>query len=175
MIERRQNSATATRAYRFFNAPVIGVSAVVLLLGTLVYLLDRTVGSVPLFADISLADRLPLHLGALSLSFPSFAHTFAFAAITSTLMRRRRDVALSCLAWLTVEIAFEIGQLPKLASAFATLVPPTYESLPFLNETVRYFANGTFDPWDLLSAAVGSICAYVFVTWFPQRSAFGVK
>jgi len=173
--EQRRNLATATRTGQGLNGPVIGVAAFVLLLGTLVYLLDRTVGSVTFFAGISLADRFAIDLGPLGSSFPSFAHTFAFAAVTSELMRRRRGIALTCFAWLSIEILFEVGQAPLVASTLARLVPPSVESLPLLNETIRYFTNGTFDPWDLFSAAVGAGCAYVFVTRSTQQSAYSVR
>lgn len=164
--------ATNAPAGRRFAWEVTSVSVLVLMLGTLVYLFDRPEGSVPLFAEVSLARRFPIDLGMLSQHFPSFAHTFSFAAMTAMLMGRKRDMMLVCLTWLGIETVFEVGQLPILAHQFAALFPQEYGSLPLLSHTIRYFANGTFDPGDLLCAGVGALSAYVFVLWSAHRTSY---
>ena len=173
MTEQRRRRAITAHADGSVIGPAIAAAAFVLVLGTFVYLLDRPLGSVPFFAGISLADTLPISLGTLGSIFPSFAHTFAFAAMTAALMSRQRDVGLACLAWLGVELAFEVGQLPTVASALAARVPSGHASLPVLSDALGYFANGTFDPWDLISAGLGALAAYGFVTVSARRSVHG--
>jgi len=171
MVKQQEGAISEAQIATHALGRAIGVAVVVLLLGTVIYLIERPAGSVPFFAEFSFADRFSMSLGFVGASFPSFAHTFAFATFTAMLMSRRRDLKSACLSWLGIECAFEIGQSPIVAAKLAAQIPPGYESVPFLSHTIRYFVNGTFDALDLLAVGIGALVAYVFVMWATRQSA----
>jgi len=162
----RLGSQSVTRSASSRSGFALAVPVIVLLTGALVYLLDRPAASVPFFAQVSLADRFPIGLGMLGLSLPTFTHTFAFSALTATLMgERQKATAVACLSWLVIECAFEFGQSAIVSSRLASLISTRFASLPVLSQTRDYFIYGTFDSWDLLSIGIGAISAYVFIEW----------
>jgi hypothetical protein len=132
-----------------------------LVLGTCVYLLDRP------WQQLAIAEVIPLTLdpwpifGALGGSLPSFAHVCAFALLTAALLDGgRRLNQVICLGWLSVNVAFELGQHPKLATSIAHAVPGWFAQVPILNQTPTYFLSGTLDPLDILFATLGALAAY---------------
>jgi hypothetical protein len=135
-----------------------------LFLGTGVYLLDRS------WQQLAIADLIPLTrapspiFGALGGSLPSFAHVCAFALLTAALLDggRRLNQAI-CLGWLSVDVAFELGQHPKLATSIANAVPAWFRHVPVLDKTPNYFLSGTFDPLDILMATLGALTAYLVI------------
>ena len=135
-----------------------------LVLGVGVYLLDRS------WQQLAIADLIPLSLspspvfGALGGSMPSFIHVCAFALLTAALLEggRRLNQAI-CLGWLSVNVAFEVGQHPKLAASIADAVPDWFTHVPILNQTAQYFLSGTFDLLDLLFATLGAVTAYLLI------------
>jgi hypothetical protein len=135
-----------------------------LFLGTGVYLLDRS------WQQLAIAEVVPLALdpwpmfGALGGSLPSFAHVCAFALLTAALLGGgRRLNQVICLSWLAVNVAFELGQHPKLAESMANVVPGWWAHVPMLNQTPTYFLSGTFDPLDILFAALGALTACLLI------------
>jgi hypothetical protein len=135
-----------------------------LVLGVSVYLLDRS------WQQLAIADLIPLSLspspvfGPLGGSLPSFVHVCAFAILTAALLEGgRRLNQWVCLGWLSVNVAFEVGQHPKLAGSIANSVPDWFAHVPILNQTPQYFLNGTFDPLDLLFATLGAVTAYLLI------------
>lgn len=140
---------------------LIGVAA--LLLGTLVYLIDRPpeqtyfVYLSPI--NLSLYKKLPNFFGAIGHSLPTFIHVFAFILITAGLTScKKGGCILICLGWFFADIAFETGQ--KFSSWSANLVPAWFESIPFLENTKNYFTHGTFDFYDIFSIALGALAGY---------------
>jgi len=82
----------------------VAVAFSVLMLGTLVYVLDRSSESVPFFSAISLADTLPPVFGRMGESLPTFAHVFAFSLLTAAwLGRGRRNAVAACLGWFGMD------------------------------------------------------------------------
>ncbi|MDH3421199.1 MAG: hypothetical protein OEM78_17150 [Gammaproteobacteria bacterium] len=144
----------------------------VLVLGTLVYVLDRPAELVPFFAPFSLAHlTLPL-FGKFGQSLPTFTHVFAFSVLTGLLLSGTRRAALAaCLSWFTLDTAFEVGQHAAVAGKLMACIPSGLESAPVLRHTRDYFMNGTFDPWDLLSIAVGAVAAYAVILWTAERQS----
>ena len=141
---------------------LLGVS--LLLLGASVYLLDRS------WQQLAIADLIPLTLapspvfGALGGSLPSFAHVCAFALLTAALLDGgRRLNQMICLGWLSVDVAFELGQHPKLATFIASAVPAGFKHVSVLDKTPNYFLSGTFDPLDILMATLGALTAYALI------------
>ena len=135
-----------------------------LVLGTGVYLFDRS------WHQLAIAELVPLSLtpspmfGVLGGSLPSFVHVCAFALLTAALLDggRRLNQAI-CLGWLSVNVAFELGQHPKLATFIASAVPAWFGHVSVLDKTQNYFLSGTFDPLDILMATLGALTAYLVI------------
>ncbi len=135
-----------------------------LVLGAGVYLFDRP------WQQLAIAKLIPLTLtpspmfGALGGSLPSFAHVCAFALLTAALLGggRRLNQAV-CVGWFSVNVAFELGQHARLAEPVAKAVPAWFVHVPILDQTTTYFLSGTFDPLDILFAALGALTAYVLI------------
>ena len=152
------------------NWTQVAVAVFVLVLGTLVYVLDRSSESVPFFSAVSLAHLLPGLFGRIGESLPTFSHVFAFSLLTAAWFGGGRNTGLAaCLVWFGVDAAFEVGQHPQIAPELAQLVPAWFDSLPILSQSGGYFLLGTFDAWDLTSIAMGAGTAYVFISWISSR------
>lgn len=135
-----------------------------LVLGTGVYLLDRSWQQLAI-ADLVFLTHVPSStFGVLGDSLPSFAHVCAFALLTAALLDGgRRLNQVICLGWLSVNVAFELGQHPKFATSVANAVPGWFRHIPILNQTPTYFLSGTFDLLDLLFATLGALTAYLVI------------
>lgn len=147
---------------------VLGLA--VLLLGTLVYLVDRPAGHVFFPSAFSLC-KAPLCLfGRLGQSLPTFAHVLAFSLFTAVLLGGGRSKALAiCLGWMVINAAFELGQHPAVAPGVVSLIPVWFQQVPILEEADRYFLHGTFDHGDMLSIALGALAAYVVIQRTSRR------
>jgi hypothetical protein len=135
-----------------------------LVLGTGVYLLDRSWQQLAIAEVIPLAHAPSPVFGVLGGSLPSFAHVCAFALLTVALLdggRRLNQVV--CFGWLAINVAFELGQHPKLATSLANAVPAWFAHIPILDKTPTYFLGGTFDPLDLFFATLGALTAYLLI------------
>ncbi len=85
------------------NQTRIAIGLGVLLLGTLVYLVDRPSEQGYLF-HLSLSQFTPTLFGVLGDSLPTFAHVFAFSLLTVALLTpARRVCAVVCLGWFLVD------------------------------------------------------------------------
>ena len=140
---------------------LIGLS--VLLLGTLVYVVDRppyqTYFVYNNFVNISLHNTLPNLFGFIGNSLPSFIHTFSFILITAGLFQcQKRGYITICACWFLIDVTFELGQ--KFNSLFLKIIPSWFESIPLLENTKSYFFYGTFDFIDLFSITTGTVIAY---------------
>ncbi len=141
---------------------VIGLAA--LLLGTMVYVVDRPGDHSFVPSAISLFPFTPRVFGVLGHSLPTFTHVFAFCLFTAALLSHAKRTAITvCLGWFLVEVAFELGQHPALALALSTAMPPWFAGLPILNNSASYFLHGTFDPLDMLAIASGALAAYLVI------------
>jgi hypothetical protein len=135
-----------------------------LVLGTGVYLLDRSWQQLAIAQVIPLTHARSPVFGVLGGSLPSFAHVCAFALLTAALLDGgRRLNQLICFGWLAVNVAFELGQHPKLATFLANAVPAWFAQIAILDKTPTYFLGGTFDPLDLLFATLGALAAYLVI------------
>ena len=139
----------------------VGLTA--LLLGSLVYLVDRSPDRTYFIyisgLNISLYNTLPNVFGAIGNSLPAFIHVFAFILITAGLMScQKRGWLIICLSWFFVDFAFELGQ--KFNEWALKLIPTWFSGMPFLENTENYFLRGTFDIIDLVAVALGTVIAY---------------
>ncbi len=156
------------------NKAQIVIGLTVLLLGTAVYFLDRPV-ELTIFVpgDLSLFHLTPSVFGGIGNSLPTFAHVFAFSLLTIALVGGAKRTAVTvCLGWFLVDAAFEIGQHPQLAGWLSSLIPQWFEHIPVLDRTPSYFLYGTFDPLDLVSAALAALAAYLVIRGTQRQ---GVK
>jgi hypothetical protein len=140
----------------------IGIGLIGLLIGSLVYIVDRppdqTYFVYRLPFDISLHERLPAIFGPIGSVLPDFLHVFAFSLLTAGILgAAKKGQILICLGWFGIDTLFEIGQLfPSLGD----YVPEWFAQVPFLENTADYFRYGTFDTRDLVAIGLGTICAY---------------
>jgi hypothetical protein len=147
------------------------VALAVLLLGTLVYLLDRPPEAAPFFQAFNITQKTPSIFGVLGQSLPTFAHTFAFGLITAIWLQTvKQSAGLACLAWFVIDAGLELGQHTVIAARIASLIPASFERLPVLQHARAYFVNGSFDTRDLISIALGAITAYCIANWVIRKS-----
>ncbi len=146
------------------NKAQIVIGLAVLLLGTMVYVVDRPGDQSFVPGDLSLFHLTPPVFGVIGHSLPTFAHVFAFCLLTAALLSHAKRTAITvCLGWFLVEAAFELGQHSALALALLTAMPPWFAGLPILNKSANYFLHGTFDPLDMLAIALGALAAYLVI------------
>jgi len=139
------------------------IGLTVLLLGTLVYLIDRPPDQTYFvhksFVNISLQNTLPNLFGFIGNSLPSFVHVFSFILITARLFHcKKRVCIIICAFWLLIDILFELGQ--KFKALSSTMVPDWFSRILFLENSKNHFLSGTFDLNDLTAIAFGTILAY---------------
>lgn len=143
---------------------IVGVA--VLLIGTLVYLVDRPAEQTYFVStsnsDISLHGTLPVLFGKLGGILPAFSHVFAFILITGGVLScKKKGCLLVTIFWFIIDCAFEIGQY--FSTFAAKLVPNWFNKFPFLESTVDYFKKGIFDWADVGAIFAGSLIAYWFL------------
>jgi hypothetical protein len=158
--------------YDTINKRQILIGLVVLLLGLLVYLVDRppdqTYFVYKLGIDISLYNILPNLFGIIGNSLPDFVHPFSFILITAGLITfKKKGYIIICLSWFFVNCEFEFGQ--KFNSWSSTIIPDWFAGIPFLENTENYFVHGTFDSFDLAAITIGTVIAY-FVLIITNKS-----
>ena len=146
------------------------VGALVLAVGTLVYLFDWPAEQMPIQSAVSLGDVTPVIFGAAGGSLPTFAHAFAFSLLTAAWLGGGDRAGLwACLTWFGSDTAFELGQQPQIAERLVECLPGWFESLPVLAQADSYFLSGTLDAWDLASIGLGAAAAY----WITAHTLTG--
>lgn len=159
------------RGMKINNSQIlIGVAA--LLLGSLVYLIDRPpdqtyfIYSAPV--SISLYNIFPALFGAIGNSLPAFIHVFSFSLITAGLLScRERGCDIVCLSWLFVDFSFELGQ--KYSALPLKIIPGWFNGIPFLENSANYFQHGTFDVFDVAAITLGGVMAYLALIITKRR------
>ncbi len=129
------------------------------LLGVLVYWMDRETSRVELIPTVAwLAHR---HVfGELGGPLPSFAHTFAFSLFTAAALPVRSAPPYgACLAWFAINVAFEIGQHRLVCVPLAEMLQGDLHGWPLSRPIANYFAQGKFDPRDIVAALLGALAA----------------
>ena len=146
------------------NRAQLAVGVLVLLFGTLVYVLERPVHGAPFFSAVSLSHLFPGVFGPIGYSLPTFTHVFAISLLTAAWFGGGRRVGLvACLGWFGVDVVFEIGQYAPFAHRLAAGIPRWLDGMPILGRADSYFLHGTFDIWDLLSIALGAAAAHFVI------------
>lgn len=142
----------------------VSIGITVLLLGTLVYVLDRPAEQTLLANALNLPSFTLSAFGVIGDVLPAFAHVFAFILFTVAVLGNSRSVLIvTCVGWFLVDVAFELGQHPSIASWLSAHLSSGPENLMLVNHTADYFVYGTFDPWDLVTISVGALTAYLVI------------
>lgn len=132
----------------------------VLVLGTLVYALDRAPGTAVLWPRALTRQGGAPVFGAIGGSLPSLAHAFAFSLFSALVLPWRRAwQAGACIGWGVVDALFEIGQHRALSGPLGELLPPL----------AAYFRRGTFDALDVAAGFVGAALAYGLLRRFARE------
>lgn len=139
-----------------------------LLIGTLVYLIDRPpeqtwfVSILPV--QISLHNVYPPLFGRLSNFLPDLLHVMAFIFLTAGIVDGgRKSCLVICLFWLVVDGGFELGQ--KYSSQAARIVPGWFEGIFLLGKTRNYFVNGAYHHHDMIAIVAGAVIAYLILIY----------
>jgi hypothetical protein len=148
------------------------IGLTVLLLGTLIYLIDRppdqTYFVYKSFVNISLHNTIPNLFGFIGNSLPSFVHVFSFILITAGLLHcQKRGCLIICSCWFLIDFIFELGQ--KFKALSSTMVPDWFSGILFLENSKNYILLGTFDFNDLTAIAFGTILAYLVLSITVKR------
>ena len=143
------------------SSSLVVLAGALLALGLLVYVADRPPGRamlLPAWARLasggwfdSVGDWLP-----------SFIHPFAFSLLTVAALgpsaRPRYGV---CVAWGAVNAAFELGQLPRVATELARALHVSMLPTSLSRPLADYFVRGQFDFADLAAIVLGSTAAVI--------------
>ena len=145
------------------NIRQILIGLTVLLLGILIYLIDRSPDQTYFvhksFVNISLHSTLPNLFGFIGYSLPSFIHAFSFILITAGLLHcQKRGCLIICAFWFLTDVIFELGQKFKASSSI--MIPDWFSGILFLENSKNYFLSGTFDINDLTAIVFGTVLAY---------------
>ena len=149
------------------NIKQLAIGCTLLLLGVLIYMLDRNSEQV----FFIYAFKLPYFhhpeyrkmFGEVSMSLPSFLHGCSFSLLTCAFLplQNKRNCFIVCLIWAIIDILFEFGQLIKPFTS--TDIPPFLSNNKVFMVTINYFRYGTFDYMDILFAILGCVCAYFII------------
>ncbi len=150
----------------------VAIGALALALGLLVYAGHRPVGyAAGLPAALVGALGRP-KLDALSPWLPwlpSLLHPFAFSLFSAALRAPGAPPAYrACLGWWLINLGFELGQLPSVSHAMATLLQASGLPGGLTRPLSQYLLLGTFDIGDIVAATVGAAAA-AGLLWLAQR------
>ncbi|MGZ4199663.1 MAG: hypothetical protein ACXVP1_05705 [Thermoleophilia bacterium] len=136
-----------------------GLGCFALAIGVLAYLTDRSATHAMLIPSVvALAGARVF--GALGQWLPSLVHPFAFSLFTAAaLPASARNRILACVAWFAVDVAFEIGQHPRISGHVADALREALGPGACTQVLANYFVRGTFDLGDIAATAAGSLAA----------------
>lgn len=143
-----------------------------LVVGSLVYLLDRPASSVYFVPEaLSLYDPEGSIFGPIGNHLPTFFHVLAFALLTSAAAgcRTLLCLAVAVVGWTLVDALFELAQHDAMAEWLVVYIPDWFKNVPVLDNTRAYLLRGNFDPWDVLSIVLGGVSAFA-LGWWALRS-----
>jgi hypothetical protein len=140
--------------------------------GVLVYVFDRQAEFVYFLPGwLSLHTQAGSVFGSIGDYLPTFIHVYAFILLTVIVaVPAITKLIPVCLAWFTLDSLFEVAQLNPMAQWIGSHTPGWFNGIPFLENTADYFLMGTFDVFDLLSIAAGTLTAYLTVALTIRRA-----
>lgn len=101
-------------------------------------------------------------------SAPSLFYTLALGLLLGVISKERGRGQIHCLVWTVIALLLELSQAPGIAGAFTAAT----DRLPLLvaNLFTPYWANGTFDPVDMLAVLLGGAMALGVLRLLPMVS-----
>ena len=145
-----------------------------LVVGSLVYLLDRPASSVYFVPEaLSLYDGRNSVFGTLGNHLPTFFHVLAFSLLTAGAAgcQRLRCLVYVVVGWVVVDALFELAQIDAVARVLVEYLPGWFASVPVLENTRAYLLHGAFDARDIASIFVGGASALVLGAWTLRGTA----
>ncbi|MDH5392940.1 MAG: hypothetical protein OEY11_07115 [Gammaproteobacteria bacterium] len=148
-----------------FNDWLIGVGVAALVLGVIVYLVDRPPSQVYFVPELlSQYNGGPFVFGLSGYHMPAFLHAFAFSLISVGIINSSFRVAVGvCLIWLFIDGLFELAQHQLIAVQIAGYIPGWFKGIPVLQNTRDYLLYGRFDVADLFAILLGVVCALLII------------
>lgn len=145
------------------EASLLALAALLLVVGVLVYAIDRD-GAAYFLAGWTAGHGGVEVFGPLADHLPTFLHVLAIVLLTAAVLRPwPKMLPAIALGWFTVECLFELGQLSPLDARIAAALPAWLDDVPVLEASAGYFINGTCDPFDVLSIGLGAAVAFWIV------------
>lgn len=133
-------------------------------IGVAVYLLDRGGNVYFVTRGFAWTSDQQAVFGRFAGSLPSFAHTFAFALLTAAAVQlSRQGTVMACASWALINGLFEIAQRDATAKLLSRVIGDRLEGVWLLDQSAKFFAQGTFDVVDLFAIGVGSVVAYLVI------------
>jgi hypothetical protein len=167
LLHRRNSEAIAVREWKR-AALLVFVGFASLSAGVLVYLGDRVASHATLIPSIAALGGLNL-FGALGQWLPSFVHPLAFSLFTAAVLKPGVAACwAACTFWAIVDIAFEVGQHPALAATWTAALHGGLGQWAIARATLRYFLQGTFDPYDVCAVMLGALIAGALLLFFDH-------
>jgi len=165
-------------AEKQINKLQVLIGVVSLLIGTMVYFLDRPAEGTYFIYRFEfilrlhsiLNDMIPGSFGFIGNWLPEFIHVFSFILLTAGIIScSKRGCVIICIAWFLVDALFELGQ--RYSSLTLKIVPDWFSDIPILESVEGYFLKGTFDVADLAAISAGAIAAYIVFLMTTDRPA----
>ena len=140
---------------------LIGVA--VLLIGLLVYLVDRPPDQTYFVynssINVSLYNILPNLFGLIGNNLPAFIHVFSFILITAGLLScGKKETHHHLLELAHRRLFLRVG--PKIQHVILQNYPDWFEKIPFLEKSKNYFLQRTFDFFDLAAITPADLIGY---------------
>lgn len=151
---------------------ILAIAIGALSVGVLVYVVDRQ----PEFTYflpywLSLESQIDGLFGNIGYYLPTFIHVYVFILLTVVVaVPSITKLIPVCLAWFTLDTLLEVAQLNPIAKWIGSHTPAWFSDIPFLENTANYFLMGTFDVFDLISIATGTLAAYLSIVLITRRA-----
>jgi amino acid permease len=101
-------------------------------------------------------------------SAPSLFYTLSIGLLIGVFASTSANGRLHCLVWIGLALCLEISQASIIAEPLTSWLSTT---LPHSAWELfgPYWANGVFDPFDLLATIVGGMIALTVLTYLPRE------
>ena len=145
----------------------IGTAIFALLMAVAVYLFAR-LNPPALLEPFQITNALPGVQPGIFGSAPSLFYTLSIGLLIGVFASTSASARLHCLVWVGLALCLEISQASiisgPLISWLSTTLPNSAWEL-----FGPYWANGVFDPLDLLATVVGGAIALAVLPYLPRE------
>ena len=101
-------------------------------------------------------------------SAPSFFYTLALGMLIGVCASNRSTAILHCLLWIGLSLCMELTQHTIFSESLLTWFPSvlTESTWRFIGS---YWAQGIFDPIDLVATLIGGLIALLLIIYLPME------